>query len=521
MLSSCGALASAPPPLGGIRPGLQAGQLRHTPSIQHDTAPRPWRGTCIALHQLECNFAHAAFAVRALSTAAGTLPPLALGLLPARTNVRQFSVAKSSPVGRSLMGDNPDAADVTRWAKRTFIGLAILCWLIIAGISLWALAHFARALLLLLIAALVAYAVAPLVARLARYVPRWLAILVVYVALVAVIVGFGALVVGTAITQVSAAVQQAKILLAPSAGGGPSPLAQALGRFGISQAQITSFGQRLIGSATTVGAQVVPVLTGIANATLDAFLILVVSIYLVVDGTRVNRWLRTATPLRFRGRIASTVDTFQHVVGGYIRGQVTLAALIGVLVGLGMFIIPATRPFGILLGVIAFFFEFVPILGTIFSGVLCVALALPHGVIWGLVVLGYFVVMHVIEGDIVGPRIVGEAVGLHPVVSIIALIAGAELFGIWGALFASPVAGVIQAILVDLYVEWRRDHPDDTAGQDGHGAGGAAKAAAGAAAGALASSGAYPAQVRRLPDGVAPIHEQDNMTEADGDPAPK
>lgn len=74
--------------------------------------------------------------------------------------------------------------------------------------------------------------------------------------------------------------------------------------------------------------------------------------------------------------------------------------------------------------------------------------------------LAYFVVVHVIEGDVVGPRIVGKAIGLHPVISLAALIAGAELFGIWGALFASPVAGVLQALLIALWSEWRMAHPD-------------------------------------------------------------
>ena len=82
----------------------------------------------------------------------------------------------------------------------------------------------------------------------------------------------------------------------------------------------------------------------------------------------------------------------------------------------------------------------------------------------------YFVGVHVLEGDVVGPRIVGKAVGLHPVISLAALIAGAELFGILGALFASLVAGILQALIVSIWKEWRATHPEqfeenkDTAG---------------------------------------------------------
>jgi predicted PurR-regulated permease PerM len=75
-------------------------------------------------------------------------------------------------------------------------------------------------------------------------------------------------------------------------------------------------------------------------------------------------------------------------------------------------------------------------------------------------VLAAFIVIHILEGDIIGPRIVRQAIGLHPAVSLIALIAGAELFGIVGALFASPVAGVLQALLIAVWSEWRAAHPE-------------------------------------------------------------
>jgi predicted PurR-regulated permease PerM len=116
-------------------------------------------------------------------------------------------------------------------------------------------------------------------------------------------------------------------------------------------------------------------------------------------------------------------------------------------------------PFALLLGVLAFVLEFIPVLGTLVSGAICVLLALTKGWVIALIVLVYFVVVHVIEGDVVGPRIVGKAVGLHPVVSLAALIAGAELFGIAGALLAAPVAGVLQALLIAIWIEWRATHP--------------------------------------------------------------
>jgi predicted PurR-regulated permease PerM len=118
-------------------------------------------------------------------------------------------------------------------------------------------------------------------------------------------------------------------------------------------------------------------------------------------------------------------------------------------------------PFALLLGVLAFVLEFIPILGTLVSGAICVLLALTKGWLIAVIVLVYFVVVHVLEGDVIGPRIVGKTIGLHPVVSLVALIAGSELFGIPGALLASPVAEVLRALLIALWVEWRQTHPKE------------------------------------------------------------
>jgi len=116
-------------------------------------------------------------------------------------------------------------------------------------------------------------------------------------------------------------------------------------------------------------------------------------------------------------------------------------------------------PYAALLGLLAFLLEFIPTLGTLLSGVICVLVALTQGWVLALIVLGYFVLIHVLEGYVVAPRVLAKAVGLHPAVSIIALLVGAELLGVWGALFAAPAAGLLQVLLTSLWQGWRHDHP--------------------------------------------------------------
>jgi predicted PurR-regulated permease PerM len=290
--------------------------------------------------------------------------------------------------------------------------------------------------------------------------PRFLAILIVYLVILGALGALLYLIVLTAIEQFISLSHYVQFVLTPSKSGQITPLEETLRSFGLSQGQIASVRDQVVVGIEGFSGSILPLLTGLVSAVLDVILVAVLSIYLLSGGSRVSDWLRQSMPDQQQGQISFFLDTLQRVVGGYIRGQVLLCGLIGLLVGIGMQVIGV--PFALLLGVLAFVFEFIPVLGTLVSGALCVLLALTKGGwLLAVIVLVYFLVVHVIEGDVVGPRIVGKTIGLHPIVSLAALIAGAELFGIAGALLASPIAGVLQALLIAVWIEWRATHLKD------------------------------------------------------------
>ncbi len=363
----------------------------------------------------------------------------------------------SSPTRPLNTRDVDSIAVAAKWIRRCGLPLTILAWTGVALLILWLAGQVIQTLLLLTMAALLAYALAPAVKFLERVMPRFLAILIVYLIVLGAISTLLYLIVRAAIVQVISLSDYVRFLLTPGKSGQLTPLEQIVQSFGISQSQIAAARDQVVSSIEGFAGSVVPLLTGLVSAVLDVVLVAVLSIYLLADGSRVYDWLRRNMPQQQQGRMKYLLDTLQRVVGGYIRGQLLLCGLVGVLVGVGMQVIGV--PFALLLGVLAFVLEFIPVLGTLVSGATCILLALTKGWIIGIIVLVYFVVVHVIEADVVGPRIVGKAIGLHPVVSLAALIAGAELFGIRGALFASPVAGVVQALLIAIWVEWRETHP--------------------------------------------------------------
>jgi predicted PurR-regulated permease PerM len=361
-------------------------------------------------------------------------------------------------IRRQVVSLATDTTEVdARWVRRRNIAFTILCWIAIAGVIIWMASQVYHAIIVLVMACVLAYALFPAVEMLRRWMPRWLAILLVYLALFAVVGGFGYLLVSTAVTEVKAHIAEIKNAFGP--GGTLGLVVQQLEAAGISSAQIDAFSSTLSGALGSTAKDLPDVLSRFFNGVLDTVLVVVVSVYLVIDGERLANWANTRTPRRYRGYVQGFLSGLQRVVGGYIRGQLSMALLVGVLVGLGMFFLRV--PFAPLLGLLAFVLEFIPIIGTLISGAICFLIALTQGWPLALVVLAYFVVVHVIEGDVLGPRIVGQAVGLHPVVSIIALAAGAERFHVWGALFSAPLAGLLQVVIVDMWQEWRKAHADE------------------------------------------------------------
>lgn len=358
-----------------------------------------------------------------------------------------------------------------RWIRRVGIPLALLAWIGLVAAVLWAAAHVARSLVLLAIAAILAFALAPLVKFLQRFLPRLLAILVVYIVVMGAISVVLSFLLRAAVIQAEELTSQASSLLRP---GQASPLASLLASLGVDPAQLQQVRQTVTGQLSGLVGDLVPVLRSLFDVVVDIIVVAMLSIYLLIDGSRAFGWLRTNLPARLHKRGSFLLDTLQTVVGGYIRGQLTLSLLIGVLVGAGMAVFRVPHP--VLLGELAFLLAFIPMLGTFISGALCMLLSLTAtgswvvaltGQTWILaaIVLLYFVSMHFIESHIVGPRVVGRAVGLHPIISIAALVAGTELFGILGALFVVPFVGMIQVIIAGLWREWRVLHPDQFPGR--------------------------------------------------------
>lgn len=354
----------------------------------------------------------------------------------------------------------PAMTPTSTWLRRLIITLTLLGWIALAFVVVWLMGRLAEALLLLAIGALLAYILYPLVRVLQQVMPRFLAVIVVYLL---VLSGLGILlyfVATTVIQQLDSLIQYIQSLIhSPDHGNSQvQPILDALARVGITQETLRSFGQQLLGQLRGIISQVVPFVSNVFSIVLNTFLTAMLSVYFIFTGPKITQWLRQKTPVRQREQINFLLTTTEHVVGGYVRGTVTLAAVFSVLTGISIALIGVPYPF--LLSVFAFVLEFIPFLGVYVSGAAIVLLALTQGWTTGLLALGLFVLLQNLENNVLSPRIVGGAVGINPIINIFAVIAATNLFGLAGAFFAAPVAGLIQALIRAGWSWWQTQHPD-------------------------------------------------------------
>ncbi|MGE6760834.1 AI-2E family transporter [Corallococcus interemptor] len=330
-------------------------------------------------------------------------------------------------------------------------------------------------------AALIAYLVQPLVARITRlsvagrHVPRWVAILLIYAGFfLAVYLFFVALVpqlyrevarisremagFASALTpeHVQALAQRAEgwlntygipVALSDRAMEGA---AGATGGFSLALdleqmltdavARATLLVKENLADIVNVSRRIVTeVLTGVFML----FFILMVAAFFSIDAQAIRRYFGTLIPAELLPDAKTLVARIDKSLSGVVRGQVTICLVNGGLTLLGLLLFGVK--FAFLLATIATLFSLIPIFGTIISSVPIVLIALADGFQKGLALLLWIIGIHALEAYFLNPKIMGEAARIHPVVVAFSLIAGEKLFGLWGALFAVPVASIAVA----------------------------------------------------------------------------
>jgi predicted PurR-regulated permease PerM len=177
--------------------------------------------------------------------------------------------------------------------------------------------------------------------------------------------------------------------------------------------------------------------------------------YFLKDLPQMKDTLRKLTPERHRLHLYEKLEEIHEILSAFVRGQLSVCAILAVLYSTGLYFIGIDL--AIATGTLAGITFIIPYFGTILGIVLSMTLALLkfHDFLHPLLCLGWFGIVQGIEGGIITPRIVGEKVGLHPIITILAILIGGQLFGIFGMLLAVPVTAVLK-VGICSFIEYYR-----------------------------------------------------------------
>jgi len=171
----------------------------------------------------------------------------------------------------------------------------------------------------------------------------------------------------------------------------------------------------------------------------------ILAFYLLRDLPAFKDKLTALVPKESRAEVLAVAVEVDRALAGFIRGQLILALVVGVLTALGLQLLGVR--FALILGMVAGFFNIIPYFGPIVGAIPAVALALLKDPLLALWVVLMFFGIQQLENLVLSPKILGERVGLHPLAVIFSVLAGAQLGGVVGMFLAVPVMAVARVLI--------------------------------------------------------------------------
>ena len=323
------------------------------------------------------------------------------------------------------------------------VDISFTSWLrlLLVGIGLAVLWQVRDVVSLLFVAFILVQALRPVVKQLTDTgIPRGVSIAITYLVLVGGFVAALSLVVPSLVTQLGLLAANLPLLLAKA-----KILYATLPASVDLQQFITSITNQL-GLLT---GNVLTVATQLFGGVISLTTVLVLSFYLLLDERQLDAVIHMAFPSRLTGPVRQLLDKIGMKMGGWVRGQVMLSGIVGLLTLIVLSILQV--PYALTLAVLAAILEVLPIIGPLVTAIFGALLALTSGS-WGLALATViaFALIQQAESSFIVPKVMQKAVGLSPVVVIVALLIGGALAGIPGAILAVPIASGID-VLVD---EW-------------------------------------------------------------------
>lgn len=174
----------------------------------------------------------------------------------------------------------------------------------------------------------------------------------------------------------------------------------------------------------------------------------ILGFYLLRDKDVIKKNIYSLIPNSIKPKILSVLKDIDETLGRYIKGQIIVSSVVAVMTTIGLILIQID--YAIVIGIMAGMANIIPYFGPIIGAIPAIAIAAlksPTLIIWVIIV---FIIVQQIDSTIISPKIIGTNIGLHPVIVIISLIFGGELFGLVGMLLAIPIVAVFKVMFRHL-----------------------------------------------------------------------
>jgi len=338
-------------------------------------------------------------------------------------------------------------------------------WLVAISLTGWLLYLLAPVLTPFVASALLAYIGDPLADRLQRLkMPRTLAVIVVFLLTFLMLLLLVVLVGPLIRSQVTALFDALPEIARQFEQVWMPNIAGYLNIEAGDDVGIGAFLSRYSDMAGTWGTKVLVSVTksggAVAAAVLSLFLVPILTFYLLRDWDSILAHLGALLPSKQRETIVKLAQETDEVLGAFLRGQLLVMLALSIIYSVGLSLVGLK--FAIAIGVVAGLVSFVPYLGFVFGISLAgLTVALEPNPLWLLAgVVATFSIAQLLEGSILTPKLVGDRIGLHPVIIIFAVAAGGQLFGFFGILLALPAAAVLSVLVRFAYNSYLKEHPE-------------------------------------------------------------
>ncbi len=315
-------------------------------------------------------------------------------------------------------------------------------------VGLWVVWFLRDVVAILFVSLVLAAALEPWVDYLMKKrVPRIAGVLIIYILLLAILSGLVALLVPP-ITQELKDLSANVPIAFERISSGLTSFQTFSAQLGI-QEEVTKWIQSAERSVASGLGRVVGTVTGFFGGLISFFAVLIITLYLIVEEKAVRKVVTSIAPVSHQEHFSELIIKIERKIGLWLRGQLVLGLIIFVLAFVGLLIFRV--PSALVLALFAGFMEFVPVLGPIISAIPAIVLAFGISPLKGLLVLGLYIVIQQIENHVIVPQVMRRALGINPIISLIALLVGAKIAGIIGVLLAIPVATAAIVIVEDFF----------------------------------------------------------------------